>query len=288
MAKTLSPMEAGLGAVCCALITLLILSLCHISHLYEDINWYAGKVTILEHKLKNVHEFADELEYELADAEKEIVVAQAATKSVEASMAYYKDFYHSQPENNTFQPTLNLAPWQEELCLSILMYGEERAGTPLDAIKTANSVYQRVDLSWYETNACLVAAEGYGGQFESMKPYSSILHEIVWGKRKTFRPKSAKPGTADGTRWNQIVNLSKSIISGKEPMLLEATHFISMHNLSRFPNWVKYLRPVGVSSGHVFFTEYWTDPKTGKKIRYTKQNPFKQSVHSEGTWIAYN
>lgn len=250
-------------------------SLIEVEELSSDLASSKAEVTRLTEVKDNLHEYIDDLEGESEDAEFYI-------SALKEEMDEMSDMMDSLPYAHLWSPPQNLAAWQEELCLSILIFGEERGGSRKDMVYIANSVYERVALDWYEGNACLVAAEGYGSQFSSMKPYARVLKNIVWGKVKDFTPKEARENAIEARKWKQIRQLSKDILAGKERKYIQATHFLALDKLKTIPGWMKALRPVAVSSGHVFFTEY--DIIDGKVVRYTEDNPFNQSQYNLASW----
>lgn len=174
-----------------------------------------------------------------------------------------------------WQPALGLSPWQETLCLSILLYGEERQGTEEDMVKIANVVYNRVNVEDYANNACLVASGGLGSQFSSMKPYLGDIKRIVWGELTSYTPKLAKEDPIELRAWKKIAVLSKAIVEGKKPHLTDATDFIAPAEVKTWPSWVRAFRPCDVTTGHVLFCGY--EEVNGKTIRYTKEKPYKQA-----------
>lgn len=180
-----------------------------------------------------------------------------------------------------FVPRITLSPQQEELCLSILLFGEERMGSEIDMIKIANTVYNRVDNDRYPRNACLVAKQGYGKQFSSMVPYTKTISNIAWGKTKDFTPKIAKDNKLEMDKWLAIRLLSKSIIRGERLYYTRATHFVALKELKTIPEFVRAFRPVGITSGHVLFVDH--DFINGKLVRYTKENPYSQSMFNRSS-----
>lgn len=180
-----------------------------------------------------------------------------------------------------FLPRITLSPSQEELCLSILLYGEERMGSEIDMIKIANTVYNRVDNKRYPRNACLVAKQGYGKQFSSMVPYTKTISNIAWGKTTDFTPKLAKSNSLELNKWNEIRSLAKSIIAGERLYYTRATHFVALKELKTIPEFVRAFRPVGITSGHVLFVDH--DNINGKLVRYTKENPYRQAMFNAST-----
>jgi len=258
-----------------ALLVLISVSLTVNVYSILEVSDLKGQKAELLVKKENLHDYIDELEYTNED-----LLVQIG--SLKDEMDETADMLDTLPYAKLWSPKQNLAQWQEELCLSILLFGEERAGSRKDMVFIANSVYERVGLSWYEGNACLVAAEGYGTQFTSMKPYAKILKEIVWGKVKDFTPVEARSNAIEARKWEQIRKLAKDILSGKERKYIQATHFIALDKLKVVPGWAKAMRPVAVSSGHVFFTEY--DIIDGKIVRYTEDNPFNQAQYNLAGW----
>jgi hypothetical protein len=171
-----------------------------------------------------------------------------------------------------YQPKLALSRNKEIACIALVIYGEERMGSPQDWIKTANVVYNRAGQKRFKPNSCEVITKG----FDSMDPLLNKIDLIRRGKIDIYVPWSARQNKLEGIRWAQILEMSKRIVDGKEPLLTHATHFVSIKGLKRVPDWLRKLRPVGVTTGHFLFSDY--ELRGEERILYTAQRPYNQAA----------
>lgn len=169
-----------------------------------------------------------------------------------------------------------IQPWQSSLCLALVIYGEERMGSPTDMMKIGDLVINQSNLPWYGNNPCLVATAH--NAFASVKPYRSAINQIVWGKIRTYEPYSARTNKFNHAAWVKIKALADNMVAGRTPLLTDATNMLSMFNLTTVPTWAKRMRPAGHTSGHILLIDHEKDAK-GHLVRYTVKHPYKQSEY---------
>lgn len=189
-------------------------------------------------------------------------------------------------DDTPYKPTLTLSDDQNKLCLAIGVFGEERMGSETDFVVIAQSILSRTEREWFgATNACAVLAHKSDNgtlAYSSMGPYIGDLSDIVWGNINTFTPWLAKQKEADMDAWKRIVKVTSDVIDGKYPRMTIANHFVALDKLKTVPGWVRKLRPVGTTSGHVLFVDY--EIREGEVVRYTKDNPYNQAEFNKKYW----
>lgn len=189
-------------------------------------------------------------------------------------------------DSTPYKPTLTLSKGQNKLCLAIGVFGEERMGSEMDFVKIAQSVLLRTEHDWFGvSNAC--AALAYKSKsgtlaYSSMEPFLGDISDIVWGNINSFTPWLAKQNKADMQAWKRIVKITSDVVDGKYPQMTTGNHFVAMDKLKSVPGWLRAMRPVGVTSGHVLFIDH--EIVDGQVVRYTKDNPYNQSSYNSRFW----
>lgn len=189
-------------------------------------------------------------------------------------------------DNTPYKPELTLSKGQNKLCLAIGVFGEERMGSEMDFVTIAQSVLLRTEQEWFNvSNACAALAhKSKSGvlAYSSMEPYLGDISDIVWGNIDTFTPWLAKQNKDSMVAWKRIVKVTSDVIDGKYPKMTVGNHFVAMDKLKSVPGWLRAMRPVGVTSGHVLFVDY--ELVDGEVVRYTKDNPYNQSSYNKRYW----
>lgn len=183
-------------------------------------------------------------------------------------------------EDSPFKPSVVLTVKQEALCTKLAVYGETRNSSIEDAeyimwVVINRAIDTRRDRQ-YRGTSCGVVKAVNGLQFEGAKGFT-VIDDIVWGLRLDYVPKTARGvNTPDAIAWDNISRMVDDAYTGKLTRKTLATHFINLQQ-SNGPvkDWVKDLKPVGVSSNHFLFVDY--EHRDGKRVFFTKENPFRVS-----------
>lgn len=183
-------------------------------------------------------------------------------------------------ETSPFKPSVVLTAKQESLCTKLAVYGETRNSSIEDAeyimwVVINRAIDTRRDRQ-YRGTSCGVVKAVNGLQFEGAKGFK-VIDDIVWGLRLDYVPKTARnPDTPDAIAWENISRMVDEAYEGKLTRKTLATHFINLQQTTGpVKDWVKDLKPVGVSSNHFLFVDY--EYRDGKRVFFTKENPFRVS-----------
>ncbi|AXH70863.1 hypothetical protein [Vibrio phage BONAISHI] len=182
-----------------------------------------------------------------------------------------------------YKPNMSLSDNQNSLCLAIMLFGEERMGSETDMVKIAQSIVMRAEDERWGSNACMVISEGQGTQYSSMGPYLTDIKDIVWGEISDFTPALAKTNAQEMQAWKRIKKIAYDVVDGNYPLLTKANHFISLKELKEIKKWIRNLRVVGYTSGHVLLIDYEYDTE-GQRIIYTAESPYSQKRFNEDSW----
>lgn len=183
-------------------------------------------------------------------------------------------------EASPFKPSVVLTVKQESLCTKLAVYGETRNSSIEDVeyimwVVINRAIDSRRDRQ-YRGTSCGVVKAVNGLQFEGAKGFK-VIDDIVWGLRLDYVPKTARTAnTPDAIAWDNISRMVDEAYAGKLTRKTLATHFINLQQTTGpVKDWVKDLKPVGVSSNHFLFVDY--EHRDGKRVFFTKENPFKVS-----------
>lgn len=181
-----------------------------------------------------------------------------------------------------FKPKLDESLAQASVSLALTVYGESRSEMPEHRETIAWAIINRVldereDSIYRNTISAVVASKD---QYDGIKPYLGVVSKVVWGDWLDYVPKSARDvNTDDGKSWLEIVSMVKEILDGKRSRKTVATHFYSPSADSdgRFPDWIRYLKPIGVAGKHLLYVDYAVID--GKFVHFNKENPYNPKIH---------
>lgn len=185
-----------------------------------------------------------------------------------------------------FKPQTILTVKQESLCTKLAVFGETRNSSLVDAefimwVIINRALDTRRDTQ-YRGTSCGVVTASKGLAFEGMK-LQKVVNDIVWGSNLNYVPVSArKSDTPDSIAWKNISQMVDEAYEGKLTRKTLATHFVNLQQLTGpIKDWIKDLKPVGVSSNHFLFMDYQIE--NGKRVFFTREKPYRVNFN----WVKY-
>lgn len=183
------------------------------------------------------------------------------------------------------EPILTDLPMNiEQRVLGLVIWLEDRSSKLENSERIAWTIVNRVQDPrrrnvYYRTNITDTVLVPH--QITSVtQKYKRVIRHMRQGQMLDYIPDSVRAGGPDARAWRDCQDLAKAMLLGNLDRSTTATHYLSLKALrgQALPTWAADYAIVGGSGHHLLLQDYGY-LQSGKRIVFTKERPYDDSIH---------